>query len=770
MHHSRYKQDNWKIIEEDFRPENQRASESIFSIGNGKMGQRANFEETYSGNSLQGHYVAGVYYPDKTRVGWWKIGYPEYFAKVINTPNWIGINIKINGEQIDLARMKIHEFRRILDMKRGLLERHFTIEPFAGKHVQASVVRFLSMSRDETGCIRYSLTPDFPCRLSVSPYLDADVKNEDANYNEKFWDEVNRDFKDNHGVIVVKTKKLDFHVSTGITSSVLLDKKPVKSQEVPENREKYIGIHYDLDVRAGQKIEIIKFGAVLSSLYHNKKALVQDTHKTLREAEKSGFETLLAEQEAAWAEIWKEKDFIIRGDIAAQQGIRFNIFQLQQTYTGRDERLNIGPKGFTGEKYGGSTYWDTEAFVFPYYLYSGKPDIARNLLLYRYKHLGKAIENARKLGFSGGAALYPMVTMNGEECHNEWEITFEEIHRNGAIAYAINKYLTYTGDEAYIADYGLEVLIALSRFWVQRVNFSEPKGKYVILGVTGPNEYENNVNNNWYTNYIAAWTLRLTYDNLIKVKASYPEKWKELSAQINFSADEPAFWKKVSDNLFFPEDKDLGIFLQQEGYLDKKQQLADDLDTAVKPLNQHWSWDRILRSCFIKQADVLQGLYFFEDHFDKETLARNFDFYESRTVHESSLSPCIHSILASRIGSLDKAYQHYLRTSRLDLDDYNNEVSEGLHITSMAGTWLALVEGFGGLKIRNRELYLYPQIPAQWKEYAFRILFHGNYLALQVNHNEISVENQGVDPVSFHIDGDVFQTRPGERINIPVKK
>ena len=201
---------------------------------------------------------------------------------------------------------------------------------------------------------------------------------------------------------------------------------------------------------------------------------------------------MLAEHVAAWAKKWEHGDISIDGDVAAQQGIRFNIFQLHQTYTGDDDRLNIGPKGFTGEKYGGCTYWDTEAYCLPFYMVTAGKDVARQLLLYRYKQLGKAIENAAKLGFNHGAALYPMVTMNGEECHNEWEITFEEIHRNGAIAYAIYNYVRYTGDQQYINDYGLDVLLAISRFWSQRVTFSETRQQYVMLGVTGPNEYENN--------------------------------------------------------------------------------------------------------------------------------------------------------------------------------------------------------------------------------------------------------------------------------------
>ena len=369
-------------------------------------------------------------------------------------------------------------------------------------------------------------------------------------------------------------------------------------------------------------------------------------------------------------------------------------------------------------------------------------EVARNLLIYRYRHLQKAIENAEKLGFTGGAALYPMVTMNGEECHNEWEITFEEIHRNGAIAFAIYNYIRYTGDKDYLAQYGLEVLIGISRFWRQRVNWSDVKGKYVMLGVTGPNEYENNVNNNWYTSKMAAWTLKYTMEALDHVMDTDPGRYDEIIRKSGFAYnEETAVWKDILENLYFPYHKNKEVFLQQEGYMDKEQVMADDLDPAIRPINQHWSWDRILRSCLIKQADVLQGIYLFEDEYDLDTIRRNFDFYEPRTVHESSLSPCVHSILASRIGKYEKAYELYLRTSRLDLDDYNNEVSEGLHITSMGGTWMSVVHGFGGMKIRDGLLSFDPQLPAKWEGLSFKILYRQRTLNIHIEKEKVTIEN-----------------------------
>ena len=364
----------------------------------------------------------------------------------------------------------------------------------------------------------------------------------------------------------------------------------------------------------------------------------------------------------------------------------------------------------------------------------------------------KAIENAEKLGFKNGAALYPMVTMNGEECHNEWEITFEEIHRNGAIAFAIYNYWRHTSDDEYIAEYGKKVLVAISRFWFQRFNWSKSRKKYVMLGVTGPNEYENNVNNNWYTNYIARWCLNYTLD--IELSGKY-------GSQI-LTDDEIKDWQELIPKIELPKIDGSNIFLQQDGFLDKELKSVDDLSLNERPINQNWSWDRILRSVYIKQADVLQGIYLFEDHFTTDEIKDNFDFYEPKTVHESSLSPCIHSILASRIGYNKKAYEMYLRNSRLDLDDYNNEVREGLHITSMAGTCLSVIEGFGGVRITEDEIRISPKLPKEWSELGFHIRYKKSIIRVNVTPNYIQLEMDGNEILIVVLNENPVQLLPGK--------
>jgi len=748
------KQDPWKIIEESYTAEFNQISESLMSIGNGKMGQRANFEETYTGSeTLQGSYIAGVYYPDKTRVGWWKNGYPEYFAKVLNSCNWIGIEVLIDGKPLDVATAQsVHSFERSLDMRQGTLNRTMDITTSNGARVIVESQRLVSMADDEIGAIKYSVkSVDFTGAIVIKPYLDFDVVNEDSNYDENFWIASQAECE-GHLYVEAITKKTGYCVGVAMSNQVTIDGDELRSTK-KEADEKYVSETFETKISPGSTITLEKCVGVTSSMNYPTDKIKAAACQSSLEAGSIGYHTIAQDHSDAWKDIWDMCDIQIDGDVSAQQAIRFNIFQLYQTYTGQDDRLNIGPKGFTGEKYGGSTYWDTEAYCLPFYLSTADQNVARNLLIYRYKHLGKAIENAEKLGFDNGAALYPMVTMTGEECHNEWEITFEEIHRNGAIAYAIFDYIRYTEDHDYLAQYGVEVLVAIARFWAQRVNWSERKGQYVMLGVTGPNEYENNVNNNWYTNYIASWSMSYAAESLQYVKSTNQARHTELVDKMNFNADELKKWQHIVDHMYYPADDELGIFLQQDNFLDKEQVLVNDLADEHRPINQNWSWDRILRSCFIKQADVLQGMYFFEEQFDEGAHRRNFEFYEPRTVHESSLSPCVHGILASKLGMHEKAYEMYLRTARLDLDDYNNDTEDGCHITSMAGTWLAIVKGFGGQRITDGKLSFTPSLPKQWNKLSFKMKYRQNLLEVVMHKDGIEIINHNGPDCDIIING-----------------
>ncbi|GCF95070.1 maltose phosphorylase [Enterococcus florum] len=745
--------DPWKIRTSALDKQNRRLQESLTSIGNGYMGMRGNFEETYSGDHHQGTYLAGIWYPDKTRVGWWKNGYPDYFGKVINAIDFLQMKLFINDVEVDLAKQATLDFSLELNMQNGVLTRSFTVVLGDAK-VRFTFERFLSIVKQELALIHLTAEClDGTATIKIISKLDNDVRNEDSNYEEMFWVEKERGHKDDLSFLTTQTVPNAFGIERFSVTAGMRHFGETSSS-LQHDGELEVSEEFTWQLETGQSAELEKRVVIVTSR-DIPEAQQREKVTDLFANYDCSYQELLQEQNAAWAKRWELADVSITGDDEAQQGIRFNLFQLFSTYYGEDERLNIGPKGFTGEKYGGATYWDTEAYAVPMYLAIAEPEVTKNLLKYRHNQLPEAHVNAEKQGLKG--ALYPMVTFTGIECHNEWEITFEEIHRNGSIAYAIYNYVNYTGDTAYLKKEGLEVLTEIARFWADRVHYSKRNQCYMIHGVTGPNEYENNINNNWYTNTIAAWVLRYTLDNYL----NYQEE-----TTVSISREEQAHWQDIIDHMYYPKDEELGVFVQHDTFLDKELKPVSELKAEERPLNQHWSWDKILRSCFIKQADVLQGIYYFNDQFTTEEKLRNFDFYEPMTVHESSLSASIHSVLAAELGKEEKSVEMYQRTARLDLDNYNNDTEDGLHITSMTGSWLAIVQGFAQMKTFNEQLSFAPFLPKAWKSYAFHINYRGRLLAITVDETNVVFTLKAGDALELFVYGETVQLKDELRLSV----
>lgn len=735
----------WKVITHTFNKEDKRLQESMTSTGNEYMGMRGMFEEKYSGDTHKGIYLGGVWFPDKTRVGWWKNGYPEYFGKVINAVDFVSVDVKLDGESVDLAKDEFSDFELALDMKSGILTRSYVVKR-GEKKVKLNFERFVSVDMKELYADRITVEnlSSASVEVEIESAIDADVFNEDSNYDEKFWNVLSKKKDQTTGRLVAETIENNFGTPQFTTEMLMENVSDLDAKEPVETEFKVANV-FSGTLESGKKTVFEKRVVVLTSRdYETLEDLDAAGEKLSAKQAESSFDELKAAQANGWAKRWEKADVVVEGNDESQQGIRFNLFQLFSTYYGNDARLNIGPKGFTGEKYGGATYWDTEGFAVPLYLALADQSVTRNLLEYRHEQLPGAYHNAKQQGLDG--ALFPMVTFNGIECHNEWEITFEEIHRNGTIAYAIYNYTRYTGDTEYVTHDGFDVLVGIARFWADRVHFSKRKGMYMIHGVTGPNEYENNVNNNWYTNMLAKWCLNYANEIADKVDA-------DKTAELGLTSEERAKWHEIADNMYLPEDKELGIFVQHDTFLDKDLTPVKDLPQDQLPLNQHWSWDHILRSPYIKQADVLQGIYYFVERFTQEQKERNFDFYEPLTVHESSLSPSIHAILAADLHKEDKAFEMYSRTARLDLDNYNNDTNDGLHITSMTGSWLAIVQGFAGMRVIDDELQFAPFLPKEWTGYKFRINFRGRLLSISVSQEGTQIDLLKGDDLTIKLNG-----------------
>lgn len=740
--------DPWQLVTHQLDVTHHRLQESLTATGNSYMGLRGNFEESYSNDTHQGVYLAGVWFPDKTRVGWWKNGYPDYFGKAINSPNFISIPLQLNGIEVDLAQLPYKEFNWQLDLHNGLVTRSYIVTLPDQTEVALNFKRFLSLDHPELAVMQVSIKPlNQAVKLQISPQIEADVHNEDANYHEQFWQILATHDLGSQGVAVqVKTKPNPFNVPQFTvyeqSQATLKVDQEVLLPETATITDTAVTQNFTTRLETGQTAVLLKKVVVITSRDVAADQQASAATTLLNQVATADFEALLLPHNQAWQRRWQQCDVTIEGDPEAQQGIRFNLSQLLMTYYGEDARLNIGPKGFTGEKYGGATYWDTEAYLVPLYLAIAPPTVTRQLLEYRYQQLPGARHNARQQGLAG--ALYPMVTFDGIECHNEWEITFEEIHRNAAVAFAIYQYTCYTGDESYLKQHGAVVLTEIARFWADRVHYSAWRQHYVIHGVTGPNEYENNVNNNWYTNRMAQWVLTYTAHVLTDLAPA-------VATQLKVTTKELDHWHDIAEHLYLPEDQQRGIFIQNDDYLDKDLRPVSELDPAILPLNQHWSWDRILRSPFIKQADVLQGLYFLTNQYTLAQKKRNFDFYEPMTVHESSLSASIHSIIAAEIGYEEKAVALYQRTARLDLDNYNDDTADGLHITSMSGSWLAIVQGFAGMRYQNGTLSFQPFCPKNWQGYTFKMQYQGRLLAVEVTPDQVTVTCLSGAPLTISV-------------------
>ncbi|MZQ75700.1 MAG: glycoside hydrolase family 65 protein [Peptoclostridium sp.] len=756
----------WHIVQSEADFENNRVYESIMSLGNCHMGVRGNFEESFSGDGLKGTYLAGVYYPDSTKVGWWKNGYPEYYARIINSPDFIGIDLNADGIDIDMNIQAPLSFERTLDMREGSLERNVVLEYKSGKRLQIRTFRFLSMHEKECGCVVCEATPlDDDAVITASPFLSSNVHNEDSNWGDSFWKDISCHTGMSDGYICSMTRKSGFGNCVAMACSAYLAGEEIRpcdfsslSQEQDPGK---VSIPVSGLCPKGSTLRVVKFFCSLTNRDHSFETLESSALDKVHALRARGFESIYGIHRDAWASLWERCDIEIKGDEKLQSAARYCIFNMLQTYTGHDSRLNIGPKGFTGEKYGGGTYWDTEAFCFPFYLMSfGRASKA--LLKYRHKQLDKARGNARKLGLGG--ALYPMVTIDGDECHNEWEITFEEIHRNAAMAHAIYLYEKHTGDFEYIEKYGIDVLVETARFWASRASWSSFRSKYVILGVTGPNEYENNVNNNWYTNYMACWNMEYAAATLAIMKKRDTHRYDLALARLGMENGEVQTWLKICSEMYFPFWQEQGVFEQQDGYRDKVLEDASAIPKGELPISRSWSWDRILRSCFIKQADVLQAFYMMPENFSQETIKRNFEFYEPKTVHESSLSALVHSIVASRVCDFKKALSLFEHSVTLDLENRNADTADGLHITSMSGAYLCICLGFAGIRFENGNLSMNPTVPQGWDGYSFNMMFNESPMNISVSKDSVVINWDSYDTVSIGIFESVHEILPGENV------
>lgn len=738
--------DPWKVIERGFDPAYSRVSESVFSLANETMGVRGCFDEGGCVDSLRGAYVNGVYDLEQLNRSYRGIIDKSHF--MIPCAEWLMCRITLDDEVLDLGKVQFSDFTRELDMRAGTLTRSFVWTTATGKALRLTFLRFVDMVHREKAYQRVTFEPlNFSGKVEFASTLSFDVKHEGR--QRCFWQDARVAAGNGRMLLQARTSQSGQEVFAGALVDLPAPAK-ISTDALSATLSASIPLEMGKAAHVDKRVVILFDGTEGDALW-------QSGVSALSAAETVTLDDALLAQHAYWDSWWRTSDILIEpaneelaASVAAeQQGIRFCSFQLAQTYNGGSMRHNIGAKGLTGEAYNGHAFWDTEACCLPFYLFTN-PNAARDLLRFRYNTLPMAIERAKMLDCTG--ACYPIATLNGDEACALWQHASLQLQPSTAVAYGVWHYVHLTQDEDFLWECGAEMLLQIARFMASRVEKSSKSGKYGYYGVMGPDEFHMMVNNNAYTNYMGMRTLAYAAEVLADMQHKQPAAYALLVEKTNLTADEPARWQHIADNMYIPQTED-GLIEQHDGYFDLPHTDINAIPMSEFPLYDHWSYDRIYRSDMIKQPDVLMFLYLYNSSFSQEVKRLNYEFYEPRTIHESSLSPAIHSILAAELDKIDEAVRFFGYATRLDLDNYNRNTREGLHITSIVMAWANIVYGFAGLRSDGDQLRFAPRLPDRWKRLTFSVMYRGRVIRICMEPSTSTFQLMRGEPLTVLIYG-----------------
>ena len=736
-----YPIDSWSIEETSFDINNNYRNETTFALSNGFIGTRGTFEEAYEFSKdigLEGNFINGFYESCDVRYGEWNYGFPQKSQTMLNLPNAKFIRLRVNDEPLDMRNGKIEEYARTLHMDKGTLERRFIWQSPNGNSIEVCITRLVSHSDKNVMAIRYCVTPlNFEGIISFETSIDANVENSTRKTNPlvdygPFGRCIDTEIcKADNDTLFYQgiTKKSKLAMGCGCTHAINTKNysKSIHSDDIS------CTINYDIQASLNQEIVFNKYIVYATSTdicVSDIEAFITDK---LTKCLHIGFEKMERMQKKYMDSFWDIADVKIHGNDELQQGIRFNLFHIMQS-AGKDGKTSMGAKGLSGEGYEGHYFWDTEMYILPVFIYTA-PQIAKQLLNYRYNTLDKARDRAKVLGHPCGA-LFPWRTINGEEASTYFPLGTAQYHINADIAYAFWQYYIVTGDIKYLIDKGAELLCETARVFADVGSFADSRnGKYCICSVTGPDEYNAIVDNNFYTNLMARENIRYALRSLEIIKEENEIKYLQLVEKLQITETEISEWEKIMDKMYFPYEAKLGIFPQDDGFMIRKP--WDD--SKIPPEKRHLLYENyhplfIYRQQMSKQADVILGLQLHSQYYSTEELKRNYDYYQKVTLHHSSLSTCVFGILASRIGYSEEAYNYFSESARMDLDDYHNNFYAGIHAANMAGTWLAIVNGFAGLRIKDEQIEFSPMLPSKWSGYDFKIVYKKAVLSIAIRY------------------------------------
>ncbi|RUT73276.1 glycoside hydrolase family 65 protein [Ancylomarina longa] len=744
--------DTWKIVDKDFKKD-LKLKETLFALANGYLGVRGNFEEGVPSNitSTKGTYINAFFESEEIQYGEKLFGFPDRSQSIVNLIDAQAILIQIDDENYSLFEGEVLDYNRELDLRKGVISRTIHWKSPKGSEIKISWKRMVALTIKELFIIDLSIESiNFSGKVVLRSFVDGDVSNMVSEDDPRV------------GTSSAKSLKVTDIFQKGISSFVCAQTVNTKftvvcgiSHLFPESFTEKVDCYkesithtYTGDIKPGGKISFTKFAVYTDSRRHESPA--KSNEEILTTSANKIFEFYAKAQEEYLKDFWEKSDVLIQGDSALQQGIRFNMYHLLQSI-GKDKVSNISAKGLTGEGYEGHYFWDTEIYIFPFFLFTN-PDLAKNLLEYRYSILESARKRAKEMGHTKGV-LYPWRTIAGDECSPFFPAGTAQYHINADIAYSITQYFEATEDEDFLLEKGMEMLIEIARLMFEIGHFRRD-GKFCIDAVTGPDEYTCIVNNNYYTN-------ALTKNLFLKAARfhellgkSNPEQQKIYTEKLSLQNSELQDFIKAGDNILLPFDKEMQIHPQDDSFLNKKVWDFENTPKENYPLLLNYHPLTLYRHQVCKQADTLLAHFLLDQEEELDLVINDFNYYEKITTHDSSLSTCIYSIMSNRVGQYAKAYDYFMNTARLDIDNLHHNSGDGIHTACMGGSWMSIVFGFAGMRLTNGVLSFKPHLPEKWESLVFSIQFKGRKIQCHLSKDETNFKLIEGDPIEIALFSD----------------
>jgi len=764
--------DSWKLTQKNFSFSELGKYETLFSLGNGNLGLRGNLEEADS-NYERGTYINGLYEVYPIEYGESAYGYAKNNQAIIDLVDGKSFVFYADGELLTTDKASKHI--RELDFRKGVLIRSFTWHTKSGATINFKIERLVSLVQDSTAIQNLEIKVlnkkvDFEIISILSDNPHKKGKNTDdiedprtgSGYGKKVLTRKEELLEGTLGYFMHQTEISKISLFSGMDHSF-------KSEIIPE-----ISSYSSLtDARIsfkfkdiGGSLHFVKYLCYCHDQAASDSELKNIGLSDLNLSVNNGSDYYLNAQEAFLKDFWDKSDVIITGDQDLQLGLRFNIFHLLQS-TGKNGKVSIAAKGLTGLGYEGHYFWDTEIYVLPYFTYTF-PEIAKSLLSYRYSIIGKARERALELSHKG--VLFPWRTINGEEASAYFPAGTAQYHINADIAFGIHKYISATGDDNFLMENGLEIIIETARFWYDLGDYIPGfDGAFCIHEVTGPDEYTALVNNNLYTNIMARENLLYASGYLNELEITNYKFYRDFINKFNISNEEIESWKNAASKMRIPYNSDFSLYAQDDAFLNRPVWDFEGTPKDKYPLLLHFHPLSIYRYQVIKQADLVMALFLQGKYFSLAEKKRNFDYYEKLTTGDSSLSACIQGIVGTELGYLDLAKKYLKQTALIDLKDLNGNVKDGVHTASMAGSWMSVVYGFAGMRDSGDKLSFSPRLPSGLEEISFKINYSGCLLHVKVLKENVDYKLLAGKVLSFNHYFENVVLSAGESLNISIQ-